>query len=68
MSSERPEHDAENGGVNHGNKAIYCDSEESYILGRTDDGRCPYCGEDLTGARYDALKTRVEENGGRIND
>jgi len=58
----------DSGEIKHGNKAIYCESENAYVLGRTDDGRCPYCGEDLTGARYDALKTRVEENGGRMYD
>lgn len=50
----------------HGDRAIYCEKADRYLLGRTSDGECRFCGEDLTGDRYARLVERVEDHGGEI--
>lgn len=46
----------------HGDRAIYCEVAERYLLGRTPDGECPFCGSDLTGERYERLQEFVSKD------
>ena len=46
----------------HGDKAFYCEVSNRYLLGRTPEGDCPFCGEDLTGERYEKMQERIEEH------
>lgn len=50
-------------GDQHGDRAIYCEEAEQYILGRTEDGECPRCGADLTGERMDDLEETLDDHG-----
>ena len=46
----------------HGDRAIYCEKGEQYILGRTDEGCCPICGADLTGDRMEEVLETVQQH------
>lgn len=48
----------------HGERAFYCDEADRYVLGRTEAGRCPFCGTDLTGERYEHVKELLKEHQG----
>lgn len=48
-------------GDEHGDRAIYCQDAERYLLGRTCSGKCPFCGIDLTGERFERLQDRIDE-------
>lgn len=54
------------GGVEHGDRAFYCEHADRYLLSRDDDGCCPFCGTDLTGERYERAQRRAEGLGGSV--
>lgn len=61
-----PDDATQESGDQHGDQAEYCEMAEEYILGRTEDGKCPLCREDLSEQMED-LEERLEEQGVSID-